>query len=72
MTLQAEIKSKDCKSQKHKSCAGHWTGLGIEVVCDCECHEKVGLGPQERNQAQHQTGTGPLFEVSQNNSYIRE
>ena len=53
MSQQIQIKSKDCKSEEHNLCAGHWKGLEIEVSCECECHEKVGLGPQERNQAHH-------------------
>jgi hypothetical protein len=38
VTLQTEIKSKVCKSENHERCAGQWTGLGIEVSCECECH----------------------------------
>ena len=67
----AEFTSRACKSQHHDKCSVVWEGLEIEAVCDCNCHKNEGLGPEQRNQAP--VGQVELsFEVSQNNSYIKE
>lgn len=68
MRLQAEFKSKLCKSHDHGNCAGHWIGLGIEVSCDCPCHsDKIDSPAQvaldqraEQNEGRKDiiTGTG--------------
>jgi hypothetical protein len=37
-----EFISKECKNQIHHICPRLWYGLGLEVVCKCECgHTKV-------------------------------
>ena len=46
MRLQAQIITKNCKSEKHKL-AQVGTGLGIEVVCECKCHKDIGSGPRK-------------------------
>jgi hypothetical protein len=38
--------SKYCKSNKHCECVGRWNGLGIEVSCYCNCHNR-----EEKQQA---------------------
>jgi hypothetical protein len=40
--LQGQITTKNCKSNKHQSCAGNYTGLGISISCQCKCHKKKG------------------------------
>ncbi len=30
--------SKDCKYREHGQCCGNWSGLGLEVKCNCSCH----------------------------------
>jgi hypothetical protein len=40
MKLQYDaFTSNSCKSQDHDRCAGYWTGLEIEVICQCDCHK---------------------------------
>ena len=35
-----EFINKNCKNQEHSLCHGKWSGFGINVVCECTCHEK--------------------------------
>jgi len=38
-----DFKSKQCKAGLHENCHGRWDGLGLEVICSCECgHNKLG------------------------------
>jgi hypothetical protein len=39
-TLVADFVSRDCKSNLHQNCHGKWKGLGFEVICKCQCHNK--------------------------------
>jgi hypothetical protein len=34
-----EFINKNCKNQEHSLCHGKWSGLGFNVVCECDCHE---------------------------------
>jgi hypothetical protein len=35
--------SKQCKRGLHENCHAKWQGLGLEVICCCECrHNKLG------------------------------
>ena len=31
---------KRCKNNCHNLCDGEWKGLGFQVFCNCECHDK--------------------------------
>jgi hypothetical protein len=42
-TAVVDICGRDCKVNKHKLCPKNWRGLGIQVKCNCECHEKNGI-----------------------------
>ena len=33
-----EFLSKDCKSKNHVNCCKVWAGIGIQVICNCSCH----------------------------------
>jgi len=35
-----EFINKNCKNQEHSLCHGKWSGFGINVVCECDCHKK--------------------------------
>ena len=39
MNLHIDILNKDCKLTNHSCCLGYWEGLGLEVYCNCSCHE---------------------------------
>jgi hypothetical protein len=32
--------SRECKNDIHSKCQGRWQGLGLEIICSCECHKK--------------------------------
>jgi hypothetical protein len=32
--------SRDCKDKKHFGYVGKWHGLGLEIFCYCDCHNK--------------------------------
>jgi P4 family phage/plasmid primase-like protien len=33
--------SRECRNKNHQGCAGGWSGLGIDVACNCNCgHRK--------------------------------
>ena len=36
----ADFISRQCKEQNHTQCIGRWTGVAIEVVCNCKCDHK--------------------------------
>ena len=43
-----EFRSKECKRSLHENCYSKWVGLGLEVICCCECgHDKIGQASVE-------------------------
>jgi hypothetical protein len=62
-----EYRSKDCKDNKHNKCAGKWTGLGIQVVCNCPCYHNKKEGSLGRFGTAGQT---PLSQQSALNRMI--
>ena len=34
------FRGKYCKSNNHTICDGSWNGLGISVLCECDCHRQ--------------------------------
>lgn len=39
---------KECKNNSYNLCGGQWKGLGFQVYCKCECHnKKIVLGKDE-------------------------
>jgi len=46
---EISFKSKECKKENHFLCNHQWKGLGFQVYCNCECHRKLGLGKDVRD-----------------------
>ena len=65
--LQTQIRSKACKLKDHYGCAGRWTGLGIDVTCDCKCHETKNAGL--RTQPEPQDDAAATISVRENGNY---
>jgi|RhiMethySRZTD1v2_1073278.scaffolds.fasta_scaffold4460602_2 hypothetical protein len=40
MSLSLDFISKECKNNNHSLCKYLWEGLGFQIVCNCECHDK--------------------------------
>jgi hypothetical protein len=48
MSLSLDFISKECKNEKHSFCKYQWEGLGFQIICNCECHDKkIVLGKDE-------------------------
>jgi len=46
----ADFVSRHCREKNHSQCVGRWTGMGIEVLCNCRCnHGKLKGNDQEAN-----------------------
>lgn len=37
---EISFKSKECKNKNHSSCSNQWKGLGFQIICNCDCHDK--------------------------------
>jgi len=43
-SIVVDFISKQCKDNLHSECGSRWVGLGLEIICSCECkHKKNGL-----------------------------
>ena len=40
MNRTFDFLSGECKAGNHDRCAGRWAGLGIEVICNCNCKHR--------------------------------
>jgi hypothetical protein len=56
---------KECKNDCHKLCAHQWKGLGLEVICNCDCHKKIvagnDVGYNHNNKKKDCHWTGSVF-----------
>lgn len=39
MNSVIRILNKECRTTNHGCCSGVWEGLGMEVWCNCLCHQ---------------------------------
>lgn len=49
--IAIDFLSKDCRNKVHSLCRVEWEGLGLNVLCECDCHKKNnaadGFGSQD-------------------------
>jgi hypothetical protein len=41
--ISLDFLGKRCKNNSHNLCDGQWKGLGLEICCNCYCHNKTIL-----------------------------
>lgn len=59
--------SRECKTNKHHECVSKWHGLGLEIYCYCNCHNRK----EDVLVEVHRRKTDPINEMQSPVSIVR-